>query len=131
MIQWYFDGASTGIFNDYSIFFSVKYSHQIFPSNIPIQIFPSNIPIQIFPSHIPIIFPSHIPTLKEIIYLKPNGESPPKIPLLGQPGLGENECIFMIATVGLSVDYTVGKPEPGARALGRAGRNVGEAPEDF
>ena len=24
-------------------------------------------------------------------------------------GLGENECIFMIATVGLSVDYTVAR----------------------
>lgn len=36
--------------------------------------------------------------------------------LRGQPGLGENECIFLIATVGLSVDYTVGNPKPGARA---------------
>jgi hypothetical protein len=65
-----------------------------------------------------------------MIYLKANA-SPPKIPLLGQPGLGENECIFMIATVGLSVDYTVGKPERGQGWGNGAGRNVGEAPEHF
>ena len=74
------------------------------------QTFPSNIPIkyshQIF-NHIPITY-SHF----KGNYLS-QAESPPKIPLLGQPGLGENECIFMIATVGLSVDYTVPRKGPG------------------
>ena len=57
MIQWYFDGASTGIFNDYSNFFF----RQIFPSNIPIKYSHPNIPIKYSHPNIPITYSHHIP----------------------------------------------------------------------